>query len=127
MNDANPTFPPLLKGIATEPDGDPFQVARRAAQTGAAGAGDVYWSPSEQRLAATLVLEPEVVMAEALEANYIALVAFGDCLGALAPPEVGVNEAAVGELHHERLAAPGRTDDARLVPGVELGGNCLPV
>ena len=39
---------------------------------------------------AALVLEPEVVAAEALEASYIALVAFGDCLGALAPPEVGV-------------------------------------
>lgn len=90
MTGMDPAFPPLINGIATRSDENPLQVACTSAEAGVAEAGDLFWSPSEARLIAALVLEPDITVAEALEAGYIAMVAFGDCLGALAPPEVGV-------------------------------------
>ena len=90
MTDHAPTFPPLIKGVAVAPEEDPSDVACRLADAGEAEAGEIFWSSSEQRLDTALVVEPEVSGKEALEAMFVAMVAFGDCVGALAPPEVGV-------------------------------------
>jgi biotin-(acetyl-CoA carboxylase) ligase len=114
---AEPTFPPLLNGIPVEPEADPCDVACRAAAEGSAGAGDVYWSRSETRLALALIVEPELPSAQALDMLFVAMVAFGDSIGAIAPPEVGVgyvwpqallvNGARVGSV--SLRLAPGST------------------
>lgn len=90
MIGVDPTFPPLLSGIVTADGDDPVEIAHAKVRAGEAGAGDLFWSPSERQLSTALVLEPDVAARQALEVAYITMVAFGDCLGAMAPPEVGV-------------------------------------
>jgi BirA family transcriptional regulator, biotin operon repressor / biotin---[acetyl-CoA-carboxylase] ligase len=113
-----PEFPPLIDGRRVKAGQDPFRVAGRDALKGRAGAGDLYWGEDQDRLATALVLEPEVPPERCNDMLFVAMVAFGDCVGALAPPEVGVfyrwpqtilvNGAAVGTA---RLRiAPGRTE-----------------
>ncbi len=85
-----PTFPPLIKGIRTDVSAKPFEVACMAAGREQAEAGDFYWSPSETRLSLALVLEPDLPPGPALDILFVAMVAFGDSVGALAPPEVGI-------------------------------------
>jgi BirA family transcriptional regulator, biotin operon repressor / biotin---[acetyl-CoA-carboxylase] ligase len=113
-----PVFPPLIEGRPVKAGQDPFRIAGREALKGRAGAGDLFWSEDRDRLAVTLVLEPEVPPERCNDMLFVAMVAFGDCVGALAPPEVGVyyrwpqtilvNGGAVGTA---RLRiAPGRTE-----------------
>jgi len=131
MHLTEPTFPPLLNGIAVRGRPRPFELARAKAAAGVAEAGDVFWSRDTSRLDCAIVLEPEVETPRALHMLLTAMVAFGDALGAIAPPEVGVfyrwpaeilvNGARAGRL---RVALP---DDARedsvprwLVVGIEV-------
>jgi len=87
---AEPQFPPLLKGVETRAGVDPFDKAVADAQTGRAEMGMLYWSPDDDTLRAAIVFEPEVPLLNA--APILCAVANGlnDCIGALAPPEVGV-------------------------------------
>jgi len=103
-----PEFPPLINGIRVEAGGDPFDAACLAAAGGQAGAGDLYWSALQDSLWLALVVEPEVQADQAMDMLFAAMVAFGDSVGAIAPPEVGVtyiwpqtllvNGARVGEV-----------------------------
>lgn len=88
-----PTFPPLINGVMAPSGGNPSEIACRAAGEGHASAGDLYWSPSETTLSLALVLEPELPAEQALDMLFVAMVAFGDSVGALAPPEVGITYA----------------------------------
>ncbi len=118
-----PTFPPLFSGTRVEPDGDPVAAACRAAADGRAGAGEVYWSAAESRLSLAIVVEPEVSAARAMDMLFVTMVAFGDAVGAISPPEVGVtytwpqtllvNGARVGSvsLHLAPGSAPDREPD----------------
>jgi BirA family biotin operon repressor/biotin-[acetyl-CoA-carboxylase] ligase len=114
----SPDFPPLIEGHPVKPGTDPFRVASREALKGKAGAGDLYWSEDQDRLAMALVLEPEVAPERCNDMLFVAMVAFGDCVGALAPPEVGVYyrwpQAILvngGQVGTARLGlAPGRTE-----------------
>lgn len=118
MDLPNPTLPPLLNGIAVD-GGEPFAVARGAAASGSAGAGDVFWSTSAADLKVAVVLEPDVNTANAMQMLCTAMVAIGDALGALAPPELGIyyrwpgailiNGACVG---HTRVALPDNAEAA---------------
>jgi len=85
-----PTFPPLFSGFRVEADGDPVVEASRAAADGSSGAGDLYWSASETTFSLALIVEPEVRAVQAMDMMFVAMVAFGDSIGAIAPPEVGV-------------------------------------
>jgi biotin-(acetyl-CoA carboxylase) ligase len=85
-----PTFPPLFNGFRVELDDDPVAVASSAAASGSGGAGDLYWSASETRLSLALIVEPEVSAGQAMDMLFVAMVAFGDSVGAIAPPEVGI-------------------------------------
>ncbi len=108
MDHQQPTFPPLLRGIAVAGGGDPFCVAIRKARSGAAGAGDLFWSEDNARLALAIVLEPEVSSTASLHMLFAVLLGLGDALAALAPPEtdlsfrwpldIQVNQARVGSL-----------------------------
>lgn len=108
MHLPEPTFPPLLTGHAISRPARPFAEAVAGARTQKFGAGDVVWSRNVSRFDCAIVLEPEVRRERALEMLYVAMVAFGDGVGALAPPEVAVtyrwpqsilvNGALVGDM-----------------------------
>ena len=93
-----PVFPPLLNGIAVAPGTDTAGVATAAATAGKAGAGDVYWSQSEDRLNMAIVLEPDVAFARAAQMLHVLAVAFGDAFGAIAPPEIAVQYRWPGDI-----------------------------
>ena len=90
MHMPDPTFPPLLKGHDVRGE-SPFDVACARGGAGALGAGDVVWSRNTSRIGLAIVLEPEVPLERAVEMLPLALVAAGDCIGALTPPQVGVS------------------------------------
>lgn len=97
MNE-EPVFPPLLNGIAVAPGTDTAEVATAAVISGEAGAGDLYWSQSEDRLNMAVVLEPDVPLASAVQVRHVLAVAFGDAFGAISPPEIGVHYRWPGDL-----------------------------
>jgi len=108
---ADPTFPPLLTGHGVKSPADHFERAVAGASAGEFGAGDCIWSRNTQRFDCAIVLEPDVGVAPACQMLHVAMVAFGDAFGALAPPEVAamyrwpgllrINGATAG---HVRLA-----------------------
>lgn len=123
-----PTFPPLLKGLATGP-ANPFSVAVREAQKGV-DSGLLTWSLSTERLRAALVLTPEVPLEAAMAAFCACALGIQNALGAHAPPETAVhldwtggirmNGGHVGGLH---VAASTRDPSAEpdwMVIGLEL-------
>lgn len=128
---ASPTFPPLLTGHPVAASGDAFAAALAAVRAGAGGAGDLYWSQALNRLDFALVFEPDVVARLALQVHLAIMVAFGDALGAIAPPETAVhyrwpgtlliNGAAAGGLRTALTATPdGETVPAHMVTGLTL-------
>ena len=85
-----PTFPPLLRGVEVKSGVDPFDKAVTDAQREATEVGDLYWSPDQDTLRAAIVFAPEEPLAEALPILFAVANGLNDCIGALAPPEVGV-------------------------------------
>lgn len=90
MHLPDPVFPPLLTGHDVKGATRPFDQACGDAAAGKLGAGDVVWSRNTSRLEMAIILEPEVPLSRAVEMMPLAMVAVGDCLGALTPPQVGV-------------------------------------
>lgn len=82
-------FPPLYRPFRHLGDGD---LAADAAQAAAAGAdpASLFWRDSAERMECAIVLAPDRPLSEALAAVHIGMVALGDCLGALVPPQVEV-------------------------------------
>lgn len=97
MNE-EPVFPPLLHGVAVAPGTDTASIAVAAVMAGEAGAGDLYWSQSEDRLNMAVVLEPDVPLARAAQMRHVLAVAFGDAFGAISPPEIGVHYRWPGDI-----------------------------
>ncbi|MFW6077628.1 MAG: biotin/lipoate--protein ligase family protein [Hyphomicrobiales bacterium] len=126
-----PTFPPLLSGRAVDAGASAFGTASRAAADQAAGAGDLFWSQAVDRLDLAVVLEPEVDERRALQVHFVLMVACGDAVGAIGPPELALqhrwpsvilaNGAQVGQA---RLGLPAAGDAATvpawMVAGVEM-------
>ena len=106
MRDAHPTFPPLLTGHRLVADGSPVAWAEEGAASGRLGAGDLVWSDDPDDLRFALVLEPVIMRPRCQEILFAAMVAVGDSIGALSPPEVSItyqwpsvilaNEADIG-------------------------------
>jgi BirA family transcriptional regulator, biotin operon repressor / biotin---[acetyl-CoA-carboxylase] ligase len=90
MHLPDPVFPPLIRGYDVRAPEQAFASAVSGAQTGEFGAGDLVWARGAAKLECALVLEPEVAPARAAEMIAVSLVAFGDCFGALSPPEVAL-------------------------------------
>ncbi len=90
MHQPDPVFPPLITGHAVRAPETAFAAAVRGAEAGQYGAADLVWARDTGKLDCAVVLEPEVTAERAAEMLFVALVAFGDCFGALAPPEIGV-------------------------------------
>jgi BirA family biotin operon repressor/biotin-[acetyl-CoA-carboxylase] ligase len=82
---AEPSFPPLFSGEAT--DGEPFAVAVARARAGA-DPGLLVHRVRPDHLAAALVLAPEVQLGEAMAMVFAAANGFADAFGVLAPSEV---------------------------------------
>ncbi len=90
MHLPDPEFPPLLTGHAVKAPEQAFEAAVSGASRGRFGAGDVVWARDVDRLDMAVVLEPTVPPDRAIEMLPAALLAVGDSLGALVPPEVAV-------------------------------------
>ncbi len=122
MDNSDPTFPPLLKGHDVPGSVSAFEDACKRASSGELGAGDVVWSRNGANLDVAIVLEPEISLDTAVQMLPLSMVAIGDCLGALTPPQVGqtfswpgtirVNGAHAGIMR----AAAGGQRDANTVP-----------
>ncbi len=124
-----PAFPPLFRGLAVAGSLDPMAKAVAEAELGR-DPGLVVHAIAADRLAAALVMAPEVPLEEAMAALPICGVGFQNALGALAPPEVAVhlewgggirvNGASCGRL---RAAVAETSSDAVpdwLVIGLEI-------
>ena len=124
-----PQFPPLIAGHCVAA-ADPFVVAAKDAASGKAGAGDLYWSDTELRLRAAIVLEPEADASHVEAVHLATMVALGDCIGALSPPEVGIfyrwpdkicaNGAVVGFARFIAGPKDGEAVPAWLITGVDV-------
>ena len=120
-------LPPLLVGHRLGPGRDAFARAVSRARDGRLGAGDLVWIDAADRLEAALVMEPEVPRERCAEMVPLVAVAFGDALGAIAPPEIAVtylwpdrllvNGAEAGRL---RLALAEGSPPAWLVIGLTV-------
>lgn len=125
-----PDLPPLLSGRRSVGGQSALDAARDGAARAALGAGDLIWNDDPAVVDIAIVLEPDIPLKAAAQVLPMAMVAVGDCLGALAPPQVGVmfrwpnhilvNGALAGSV---RLVASG--DEAAHVPdwlviGIEL-------
>ena len=90
-------LPPLLTAhMAVEEP--PVAMACRLAASGQLGAGDLVWQGTRERAEASLVLEPDVSPGRARQMALVAMVAAGDAIGALVPPEVAVTWDWPGSL-----------------------------
>ncbi|MBO6758851.1 MAG: hypothetical protein JJ902_21150 [Roseibium sp.] len=102
-------LPPLLSGHSVVPPMEPVGAAEAALRDGKAEAGDVFWSCDTDRIAVTVVLEPEVSRPRTQEMLFALMVAAADAVGALGPPELAftwrwpnlfyANGARVGTAH----------------------------
>lgn len=117
MLPTEPSFPPLMTGIAVDAGIDAFAAACEGAQAGEFGAGDFLWSRAIDRISVALVLEPDVERARAREMLFVAMVALADAIGANTPPEFAftwmwpgtlrANGAAVGQMKFAEAAEDG--------------------
>lgn len=119
MRNPAPTFPPLLTGHKLASDKNLSNWVKARLPDGRLGAGDLVWSEDPDMLCFAVVLEPEIVRERCPEMLFVAMVAVGDAIGALAPPEVSImyqwpsvllaNEAEVGRL--DLTLSTSETDD----------------
>ncbi|WP_282609824.1 biotin/lipoate--protein ligase family protein [Pelagibius sp. Alg239-R121] len=86
-----PQLPPVFNLKPLAPGQDPFEAAVAAARAGNGEAGDFHWSQRLDRIELAVVLEPDTPPADSLTMLPLAMVAFGDALGAVAPPVVAVH------------------------------------
>ena len=122
-----PQLPPLLRAEAV----DTGDVQAKAVARAAAGeVGLVCYAQSGPLLDFAITLAPEVDAAAASQMHHALMVAVGDAIGALAPPEVVVTYQFPGTLLFNR----GIAGAIRLVQGrwprirkPRLGWWCLPV
>lgn len=83
-----PTFPPLLTGIAVP--GDPMSAALASVEA-EVEPGAVFYGTDPMRFEAALVLAPESALADALPVAFAIALGLNDAVGALAPPEVALH------------------------------------
>jgi biotin-(acetyl-CoA carboxylase) ligase len=124
-----PELPPLLRGRAAPAGADPLALAAEAARSGV-DPGLLLWCDDPARLAAALVLAPEMPLADAVGAVFAVALGFSDSLGALGPPETALHLAWPGRFKlngglcgRVRAAAPHSDPAAEpdwLVAGIEV-------
>ncbi len=124
-----PVLPPLLDAVLAK---EPFKDAVEKLRAGKAGAGDVFFSNDIASARFAIILEPDVPASKALEMLPLAMVALGDCISVLVPPQVAVqfrpplqvvvNKGIAGSIEAaiSRTASDSNVPDW-LVIGVETG------
>ncbi len=127
----DPAFPPLFRGMRIDGAIDPFAKARALAELGC-DAGLITHNIGTDRMAAALVLAPEVTLEDAMAMLPVCEIGFQNALGSLAPPELAihlgwsgsifVNGARCGKF---RVAASPR--DPESVPNWMVVGFVLPL
>lgn len=90
MSLADPVLPSMFTGYAVNESASVFDEARLGAEQKRLGAGDFLWSRSETQLRCAIVLEPDVDVGRTMEVAPLAMVAIGDALGAIGPPNLGI-------------------------------------
>ncbi|SOE18432.1 biotin-(acetyl-CoA carboxylase) ligase [Hoeflea halophila] len=86
----DPEFPPLLIGHAVPASQDPLAVALEGMSEGKLQAGDLFWSRAETHARAAIILEPDCPLDKALQMAPLLMVAIGDALGAIGPPNLAL-------------------------------------
>jgi len=115
-----PAFPPLMSGHPVDAGIDPFEKACAMAALGC-DAGLIVHNIAANRLAAALVMAPEVPLEQAMAMLPLCGVGFQNALGALGPPEVAVHLEWAGGLRVNgascgRMRAMASTPDATALP-----------
>ncbi len=99
-------IPPLLLAMPALPaDGDALEQAVVDCKAGTAEVGSFYLVASQARLDLAVVLGPEVEPQRCWEMLFLTAVAFGDAVGAIAPPELAVHYRWPGAIHVNGAAA----------------------
>ena len=101
---ANENDPPLLPPILTPiPVVDGIDVfAKAIAVAGKSETGTVLYSENPEYVEVAIILSPEIPKIKCNQMLYIMMVASGDAIGALAPPEVAVTYAFPGFIFLNR-------------------------
>lgn len=86
----DPEFPPLYSAHGVVAPRQPGEVAIAAIAEGKGQAGDIFWARATADASCAIILEPEKPLEIAMQAVPIAMVALGDALGAIVPPNVAV-------------------------------------
>lgn len=84
------SFPPIYRPYRVLPGGSDIMAVAEEAARGGAEPASFYWLDSAERFSCAIVLGPDRPFSETLSAVHVAMVALGDCLGALVPPQVEV-------------------------------------
>ena len=118
---SEPSFPPLMSGLAVTGGIDPFEKACAKAALGC-DAGLIVHAVTANRLMAAMVLAPEVPLEDAMAMLPACGVGFQNALGALAPPEVAVHLEWSGAIRVNgarcgRLRAAAGGTDPKAEPG----------
>lgn len=90
MSKMTPPFPPLLKSHELPLGQNPTKTAVSGAVKGHYSAGDLLWLRDSDTLNCAIILEPEVDRQKALNMIFVLMVALGDAIGAIAPPELAI-------------------------------------
>ena len=98
-NDA-PLLPPILTPVAVLKGIDVFAKAIAVASN--SEAGTLFYSEDPEYVELAIVLSPEVSTIKCNQMLYIMMVAAGDAIGALAPPEVAVTYSFPGFIYLNR-------------------------
>ena len=95
-----PLLPPILTPIPVVKNIDVF--AKAIAVAGKSETGTVLYSENPEYVEVAIILSPEVPKIKCNQMLYIMMVASGDAIGALAPPEVAVTYAFPGFIFLNR-------------------------
>ena len=126
-----PTFPPLLNGVASDAGTPAFDKALMMAAHGC-DAGTIVYRVTKNEVAAAFVFAPDVVLGKSLAMLPLCGVGLQNALGALAPPEVAVQFEWDGQIRINaakcggfQMAASGSKQDH--VPDWLVVGFSLPL
>ena len=115
-----PQLPPLLNAVAVPVGHDVH--AKAIALAAASDVGTVFYSEAVDKLHIAVVLGPEVAVAEASQMLFAMMIAVGDAVGALAPPEVAVSYQMPGYI----LLNQGRAGVVRMTVDPAAGADGVP-
>ncbi|MEO0618036.1 MAG: biotin/lipoate--protein ligase family protein [Pseudomonadota bacterium] len=117
----DPVLPPLLTGFGIATPDHPFAHAVAGAHGGVHDAGHVIWARNTSLLDWAIVLAPDVPLRKAVQMVPLAMVAAGDCIGVLTPPQVALTFRWPGGIVVNgglagRVEAAASTDNPDAVP-----------